>query len=287
MSDHPSKGKPTDQPGVVLREHVYDGIEEYDQKLPNWWLFTLYITIVFFVIYWFLYYQMGWFRSDYDRIDTKIAAIDQKRDEQLEKILATLDNDSLWAMSQDPDQVKAGHEIFSGKCSPCHAEDLSATGPAGPLPGVPLNDKEWIHGGEPMNVFNTITNGSPNLASGMIPWKTQMSPTDIAKVAAFVMNHHEKGEEIIKVESKFANMPGMPAAAPVAAPAADQTPAPAATPKPEANATPAPAAAPAADQTPAPAATPKPAADATPAPAKAPAPAPAEGAAPPAPPKKP
>ena len=108
MSDQAPKSKPTDMPGVVLRTHVYDGIEEYDQKLPNWWLFTLYITIVFFVIYWFLYYQLGWFSDDQSQIEAKIAVIDQKRDQQLEEMLASLDNDSLWEMSKDPAQIAAG-----------------------------------------------------------------------------------------------------------------------------------------------------------------------------------
>jgi len=205
MSDIDQRGAPTDQPGVVLRDHVYDGIQEYDQKLPNWWLFTLYIAIVVFVVYWVCYYQFGWFSSDHERIDAKMAVIEAKRESQLREMLATLDNKSLWEMSLDPARVDAGEEIYQVKCLACHGPDLSGFNNGGKLAGLPLNDKEWKHGGDPMDVFNSILDGVP--AAGMIPWKTQMGSADIAKVAAFVLSHHKEGEEWTKA-------PDAPPAAP-------------------------------------------------------------------------
>ena len=201
--------------GVTLREHVYDGIQEYDQKLPNWWLFTLYIAIVLFVVYWFLYYQTSWLEDAGSKFDKKLAAIEQKRAEQLEAMMAQLNDESLWEMSRDPEMVAAGKGIFLGKCVPCHAQDLSATLAGVKLPGLPLNDTEWKHGGNPMNLFNIVTNGSPDPATGMIAWKTQMSPGDIAKVVSFVMSHHEPGA----AWTRAADAPAAAATTPATTPA--------------------------------------------------------------------
>ena len=227
MSPHDNQGKQpaADLPsGVTLREHVYDGIQEFDQKLPNWWLFTLYIMIVWFVIYWVLYYQVGWFQSDEERIDAQIAVIDAERERQLTEQLASLNDASLWEMSRDPARVEAGKEIFLGKCVACHGPDLTGYLSGVKLPGMPLNDKEWKHGGNPMDVFNIVTNGSPQIETGMIAWKTQMSPADIAKVVAFVLSHHKEGEPWTKAAPTAAPAPAATPPAPAPTPA---TPAPA------------------------------------------------------------
>jgi cytochrome c oxidase cbb3-type subunit 3 len=238
MSDHDQKVKATGMPGVTLRDHVYDGIEEFDQKLPNWWLFTLYITIVLFVIYWVLYYQFGLFQTDEERIDAKIAVIEAERERQLTEQLATLNDKSLWEMSRDPSRVEAGREIFKGKCVACHGPDLTGFLAGVKLPGLPLNDTEWKHGGEPMTVFNIVLNGSPQIETGMIAWKTQMSSADIAKVVSFVLSHHEEGKPWTKAAPAPAGAAPAPAATPPA-PAAT-APAPAATPPAPAATPPAP-----------------------------------------------
>lgn len=178
-------------PGVTLRDHSYDGIQEYDQKLPNWWLFTLYIMIVFFICYWIVYYNTTWLKSDAEKIDIYMAKLTALRESELEKMVASLTDQALWEKSREPAIVEQGKAIFLEKCQACHGPDLSGFLNGVKLPGEPLNDATWKYGGEPLKVFNTVTNGSPNLASGMIPWKTQLSTTDIMKVVSFVLSHHE------------------------------------------------------------------------------------------------
>lgn len=181
--------KKSKQPSIVLRDHVYDGIEEYDQKLPNWWLFTLYIMIVWFVFAWVAYYQLPFrFESDHERLDRQIAAIEQKKQEELEEMLASLSNESLLEMSLDATHTAAGQSIYQTLCAACHGADLSATLGGIPLPGVALNDGEWIHGGDPLQIMHLITNGSPNVEKGMIAFSAQLSPSQIAQVTAYILS---------------------------------------------------------------------------------------------------
>tara|TARA_R110000850_G_scaffold20717_42_gene61578 strand:+ start:208 stop:771 length:564 start_codon:yes stop_codon:yes gene_type:complete len=183
--------KPQDQrdDSIVLRDHVFDGIEEYDQKLPNWWLFTLYIAIVWFIVGWFAYYQSPFdFPNDYEKIDRQIAVIDGKKQAELEAMMATLSNESLVEMSQETSHTDAGKAIFQTKCAACHGVDLSSKMGGIQLPGVPLNDAEWKYGGEPLQIMNTVTNGSPDITKGMIAWNSQLSPSEIAQVVSFILS---------------------------------------------------------------------------------------------------
>ena len=50
--------------------------------------------------------------------------------------------------------------------------------------GPNLTDQYWIHGGGIKNVFRTIKYGVPE--KGMISWQTQLTASDMQKVASFV-----------------------------------------------------------------------------------------------------
>lgn len=175
-----------------LRDHVYDGIQEYDQKLPNWWLFTWYITMVWFVIAWLAYYQLGYGKNDSEAIEGQLARIEAIRQKDLEGI----DDAKLWELSRDPAVVEKGKATFLATCVACHGPDLSAMMAGAKLPGLPLNDQEWKHGGNPLNVMSIVRKGAPDVTKGMTAWEPVLGLDRVIEVVAFVMSHHKEGEPV-------------------------------------------------------------------------------------------
>ena len=199
MSQEPKRGAFAKEKGeVILREHEFDGIQEYDQKLPNWWLFTFYATIVWFVVCWTLYYQTSLFKDAHQEVKEKFAAVQKVKSAELEKLVATLDDSKLvheWATN--PEVVAAGETIYLTNCTPCHGVDLSATITVGTtkmnLPGLPLNDHIWKFGNQPMRLFKLINEGSPPESTGnngakMQAWGQLLSPKQIAAVVSYIIS---------------------------------------------------------------------------------------------------
>jgi cytochrome c oxidase cbb3-type subunit 3 len=190
--DNASKSKESDQPR--LREHVYDGIQEYDQKLPNWWLFTLYITIVWFVIHWLCYYQFGIGSTDTEAVDKVIAGMNAEREKQM----VSITDEQLWSMSRDPKAVEAGKATYMtpGMCVTCHGPELNGMLAGAKLPGLPLHDQEWKFGGKPTEIFKIVRKGSPDVTKGMAAWELVLGTKRVSEVVAFVLSHHKEGEPI-------------------------------------------------------------------------------------------
>lgn len=167
-----------------LRPHTFDGIQEYDKRLPNWWLITLYGAIAFWIGFWFYYERARLGPTNQARVEQQLAIIEAAR-------LASapsLDNTSLWKMSRNPVFVEAGRATFLSTCASCHTEKL--TGAIGPN----LVDHLWIHGGQPVEIYHTVTTGV--LAKGMPPWGPVLGNRKITEVVAFILSHHQEGEPI-------------------------------------------------------------------------------------------
>ena len=209
MHQEPKRGHFAKEKGeVILREHEFDGIQEYDQKLPNWWLFTFYGAIVFFVGYWSLYYHTNVLKTDRQIITEAIATVQKAKNAELEKTLSSLTDAKLvhqWAT--DSSITSAGEATFLTNCSACHAADLSAIMVVGgnkiPLPGLPLTDGVWKFGGKPMQIFKLINAGSPPESTGnngakMQAWGQTLTPKQIAELVAFIIS---------KVPNDFKDIP--------------------------------------------------------------------------------
>ncbi|MFK7909569.1 MAG: cbb3-type cytochrome c oxidase N-terminal domain-containing protein [Akkermansiaceae bacterium] len=189
--------KPSIKDGPVLREHVFDGIQEYDQKLPNWWLFSFYSMIVLFICYWVFYYSFGGLDTPEQEIKAEMATIEKAKQKDLEAMLNKLDDKVLVEWSQNQTITAEGQQIYNTTCVACHAPDLN-----GGVIGRSLIDKHWEYGGKPMDLFDMVLNGSPADAKGfngqkMQPWKDLLGAEKSAKVTAFVISkspHVVKGD---------------------------------------------------------------------------------------------
>ncbi|MBK7644981.1 MAG: c-type cytochrome [Planctomycetes bacterium] len=166
-----------DQHTEVTLGHNYDGIEEFDNRLPNWWLFTLYGAIVFAVGYWLFYqtFGIGYSQNQAWNREVELAAQAQIEREMGKEVTDA----SLLLMTKVPAQVDAGAKIFQQKCVQCHRADQG--GDIGPN----LTDDYWIHGPDPIQLYNTAMNGVQD--KGMPSWKDQLGPVRVRQVVAFVI----------------------------------------------------------------------------------------------------
>ena len=186
MSD-PNKNNHKDK----LRPHVYDGIQEYDNRLPNWWLWTFYGAVIVSVIYWFSFYNAEVMKSDQQVIGEQMAAVEKARLEAM----GELSDEVLWQMSRNADILKEGKAVYTEKCIACHGPDLTATVAGGvKLAGVSLVDAEWKWGNNPMSVYKVVTDGSPDKTKGMQSWVNELGPQKVSQVVAYLLSYHSEQE---------------------------------------------------------------------------------------------
>ncbi len=183
----------SDQPpdGEILRTHSFDGIQEFDRRLPNWWLVILYSAIAFAIVYWFVHMIARVVPDDGAQVDTAMAKISAAK---LASAFDVTDDAKFWEMSKNAVFVDAGKQTFNSLCSTCHAVTL--TGGVGPN----LVDHGWLYGGTPKEVFHTVNAGV--LTKGMPAWGPVLGTKKTAEVVAYVLSHHAAGEPI-EVQTSF------------------------------------------------------------------------------------
>jgi cytochrome c oxidase cbb3-type subunit 3 len=173
--------KPIESEQEIVLDHNYDGIRELDNKLPPWWTSLFYITIVFAVVY-FVYYEVFDGPTQIDEYETEVAIADKEIAEFKKNNKDLIDAGTVELLTE-PSDLAAGKAVFTANCVACHKDD--GGGGIGPN----LTDDYWILGGGIKNVFHTISEGG-RAGKGMIPWKTDLKPSEIAQVASYVLSLH-------------------------------------------------------------------------------------------------
>jgi cytochrome c oxidase cbb3-type subunit 3 len=170
--------KPMEAEGEIILDHNYDGIRELDNKLPPWWVYMFYATIIFGVVYLARFHIFNGYDQDLEYAQEVAAA--QLEIEAYKKTAKDLVDVNTVQLLTDASDLNAGKGIFETNCVACHMAD--GGGGIGPN----LTDTYWILGGGIKNVFHTISEGGRD-GKGMVAWKQNLKPLEMAQVASYVL----------------------------------------------------------------------------------------------------
>jgi cytochrome c oxidase cbb3-type subunit 3 len=173
-----TRTKAIEQEADVMLDHNYDGIRELDNVLPPWWVYLFYGTIIFAGIYLVRFHIMGDYNQDQE-YQTEVKEAQAAVDAYLKTAPDSMNKDKVTLLT-DAASIAAGKALYQTNCIACHRPD------GGGQIGPNLTDEFWINGGGIKNVFNTIMEGGRD-GKGMVSWKTTIKPSDIQKVASYVL----------------------------------------------------------------------------------------------------
>jgi len=181
--------------------HVWDeDLTEMNNPLPMWWVGLFILTIIFSVGYLVAYPGLGtnagelkWSsRGQYDD-EVKLA------NKELEPLYAKFTAQAPEQLSKDPAAMAVGERLFMNNCSQCHGSDARGS------KGFPnLTDDDWLHGGTPDKIAETITKGR---IGQMPPMAAAVgSADDVKNVANYVLSLSNSPHDSVRAQlgkSKF------------------------------------------------------------------------------------
>ena len=181
--------------------HVWDGdLREMNNPLPRWWVWLFIITIVFALVYLALYPGLGSFKGQLGW--TQVGEYQKevaKGNADVAPLYAKFAAMSPEVMSRDPQAHAIGERLFMNNCSQCHGSDARGS------KGFPnLTDGDWLHGGAPANITDTLVNGR----MGQMPAMAAAvgSADDVKDLANYVLSLSNSPHDSLRAnlgKSKF------------------------------------------------------------------------------------
>jgi len=167
---------------VETTGHSWDeDLVEYNNPLPRWWIWLFYITIFFGLVYLALYPGLGTYGGSYQwtskkQYDEEVALANAQSGPIYEKFAKT----ELKQLAADPEALAIGQKLFLNNCAQCHSSDARGG------KGYPnLTDTDWMYGGDPETIKETIANGRKGV---MPPWGAVLGDEGVKDMAHYVLS---------------------------------------------------------------------------------------------------
>lgn len=175
-----NKQKENESEDQIIHGHQYDGIQEYDNPMPGWWVW-MFIGSFFFAIYYLVGMQTGFINTYTDDLEENLAELESVRTAfAASQPVFSVDEATLNAYATDQAKIDAGAALFTAQCAACHgAEGQGLIGPN-------LTDPYWIKGGTGIDIYTSISKGS--LEKGMPPWEAVFNEVERAELVAFIQS---------------------------------------------------------------------------------------------------
>ena len=163
--------------------HVWDeDLREMNNPMPRWWMWLFVITIIFAFAYLAIYPglgkysgQLGWTQTG--AYEAEVA----KANAELEPLYARFASMKPEEIAVDPQAVAIGERLFMNNCAQCHGSDAHGS------KGFPnLTDGDWLYGGSPEKIHETLVNGR---MGNMPPMGAAVgTPDEVRNLANYVLS---------------------------------------------------------------------------------------------------
>ena len=163
--------------------HVWDeNLSELNNPMPRWWMWLFVITIVFGLLYLVAYPGLGTYEGQLKWTTRGEHAAEMAQAEKdLAPLYAQFASKTIEQLASDDKAKAIGERLFMNNCAQCRGSDARGS------KGFPnLTDKDWLHGGTPDKIIETITKGR----IGMMPPMAAAVGTadDVKNVANYVLS---------------------------------------------------------------------------------------------------